>query len=104
MNLSKLILEEEYKMFKTLFYFEFDDSNMDVSTLANIVRAVDLVAVVNNKSDKEDPRPRALFQIKVATTKPPKESFEQVKQECMSKISQVKKCQFSERHIEEVNL
>ena len=104
MNLSKLILEEEYKMFKTLFYFEFDDSNIDVSTLANIVRAVDLVAVVNNKSDKEDPRPRALFQIKVATTKPPKESFEQVKQECMTKISQVKKCQFSERHIEEVNL
>ena len=104
MNLSKLILEEEYKMFKTLFYFEFDDSNMDVSTLANIVRAVDLVAVVNNNSDKEDPRPRALFQIKVATTKPPKESFEQVKQECMTKISQVKKCQFSERHIEEVNL
>jgi len=104
MNLSKLILEEEYKMFKTLFYFEFDDSNMDVSTLANIVRAVDLVAVVNNKSDKEDPRPRALFQIKVATTRPPKESFEQVKQECMTKISQVKKCQFSERHIEEVNL
>ena len=104
MNLSKLILEEEYKMFKTLFYFEFDDSNMDVSTLANIVRAVDLVAVVNNKSDKEDPRPRALFQIKVATTIPPKESFEQVKQECMTKISQVKKCQFSERHIEEVNL
>ena len=104
MNLSKLILEEEYKMFKTLYYFEFDDSNMDVSTLANIVRAVDLVAVVNNKSDKEDPRPRALFQIKVATTKPPKESFEQVKQECMTKISQVKKCQFSERHIEEVNL
>lgn len=104
MNLSKLILEEQYKMFKTLFYFEFDDSNMDVSTLANIVRAVDLVAVVNNKSDKEDPRPRALFQIKVATTRPPKESFEQVKQECMTKISQVKKCQFSERHIEEVNL
>ena len=104
MNLSKLILEDEYKMFKTLFYFEFDDSNMDVSTLANIVRAIDLVAVVNNKSDKEDPRPRALFQIKVATTKPPKESFEQVKQECMTKISQVKKCQFSEKHIEEVNL
>lgn len=104
MKLRDLVLEEQYKMFKTFFYFEFDDSTMDVSTLANIVRAVDLVAVVNNKSDKEDPRPRALFQIKVATTKPPKESFEQVKNECMTKISEVKKCQFSERHIEEVNL
>lgn len=104
MKLRDLVLEEQYKMFKTFFYFEFDDSTMDVSTLANIVRAVDLVAVVNNKSDKEDPRPRALFQIKVATTKPPKESFEQVKSECMTKISEVKKCQFSERHIEEVNL
>lgn len=104
MRLQNLILEEEYKMFKTFFYFEFDDSTMDVSTLANIVRAVDLVAVVNNKSDKEDSRPRALFQIKIATTKPPKESFEQVKTECMTKISAVKKCQYSERHIEEVNL
>ena len=104
MKLRDLVLEEQYKMFKTFFYFEFDDSTMDVSTLANIVRAVDLVAVVNNKSDKEDPRPRALFQIKVATTKPPKESSEQVKNECMTKISEVKKCQFSERHIEEVNL
>jgi hypothetical protein len=104
MKLQNLLLEEQFKMFKTFFYFEFDDSNMDVSTLANIVRAVDLVAVVNNKSDKEDPRPRALFQIKIATTTPPRESFEQVKNECMTKISEVKKCQFSERHIEEVNL
>jgi hypothetical protein len=104
MKLRNLILEEEYKMFKTYFYIEFDDSNMDVSTLANIIRGLPLVAVVNNKSDKEDPRPRALFQIKIATTKPPKESFEEVKKACMTEISQVKKCQFSERHIEEVNL
>jgi hypothetical protein len=104
MKLAKLLLEEEFKMFQTLFYLEFDDSSMDVSTLANIVRGIDLVAVVNNKSDKEDPRPRALFKIKIATTKPPKESFEQVKNDCMTKISEVKKCQFSERHIEEVNL
>ena len=104
MELRKLLLEEDYKMFKTYFYFEFDDSNMDVSTLANIVRGLPMVAVVNNKSDKEDPRPRALFQIKVATTKPPKESFEEVKNACMTKVSEVKKCQYSERHIEEVNL
>ena len=104
MELRKLLLEEDYKMFKTYFYFEFDDSNMDVSTLANIVRGLPMVAVVNNKSDKDDPRPRALFQIKVATTKPPKESFEEVKNACMTKVSEVKKCQYSERHIEEVNL
>ena len=104
MKLQDLVLEEQYKMFKTFFYFEFDESTMDVSTLANIVRAIDLVAVVNNKSDKEDPRPRALFKIKVATTRPTKESFEQVKNDCMTKIAEVKKCQFSERHIEEVNL
>ena len=104
MNLQSLLLEEEYKMFKTFFYFEFDDSTMDVSTLANIVRGLPFVAVVNNKSDKEDPRPRALFQIKIATTKPPKETFEEVKNACMTTISEVKKCQYSERHIEEVNL
>jgi len=104
MKLEQLLSEEQFKMFKTFFYFEFDDSTMDVSTLANIVRGIDLVAVVNNKSDKEDSRPRALFQIKISTTKPPKESFEQVKKDCMTKVSEVKKCQFSERHIEEVNL
>ena len=104
MKLEQLLSEEQFKMFKTFFYFEFDDSTMDVSTLANIVRGIDLVAVVNNKSDKEDPRPRALFQIKISTTRAPKESFEQVKTECMTKISAVKKCQYSERHIEEVNL
>ena len=85
-------------------YIEFDDSNMDVSTLANIVRGLPQVAVVNNKSDKEDPRPRALFQVKISTTKPPKEAFNILQNDVMTKISEVKKCKISERHIEEVNL
>jgi hypothetical protein len=104
MKLRNLILEEEYKMFRTYYYIEFDDSNMDISTLANIIRGLPLVAVVNNKSDKEDRRPRALLQIKIATIKPATDSFEEVKKDIMTKISEVKKCQYSAKHIEEVNI
>ena len=49
MKLQDLILEETYKMFRTFMYIEFDDSNMDVSTLANIIRGLPQVAVINNK-------------------------------------------------------
>ena len=104
MKLANLLFEETYKMFRTFMYIEFDDSNMDVSTLANIIRGLDQVAVINNKSDKEDPRPRALFQVKISTTKPPTEAFKILQKDVMTKISEVKKCQISERHVEEVNL
>ena len=104
MKLQTLILEETYKMFRTYMYIEFDDADMDVSTLANIIRGLDQVAVINNKSDKEDPRPRALFQVKISTTKPPTEAFQLLQKAVMTKISEVKKCQISERHVEEVNL
>jgi len=104
MKLSNILFEETYKMYRTFMYIEFDDSNMDVSTLANIIRGLNQVAVINNKSDKEDPRPRALFQVKISTTKPPSEAFTMLQKEVMTKISEVKKCQISQRHIEEVNL
>lgn len=104
MKLGNILLEETYKMFRTYMYIEFDDSNMDVSTLANIIRGLNQVAVINNKSDKEDPRPRALFQVKIATTKPPMEAFAALQKDVMTRISEVKKCQISERHVEEVNL
>lgn len=104
MKLQTLILEETYKMFRTYMYIEFDDADMDVSTLANIIRGLNQVAVINNKSDKEDPRPRALFQVKISTTKPPSEAFAQLQNDVMTRISEVKKCQISQRHIEEVNL
>ena len=104
MKLQTLILEETYKMFRTYMYIEFDDADMDVSTLANIIRGLNQVAVINNKSDKEDPRPRALFQVKISTTKPPSEAFAELQNDVMTKISEVKKCQISQRHIEEVNL
>ena len=104
MKLQSLLFEEAYKMFRTYMYVEFDDSNMDVSTLANIIRGLPQVAVVNNKSDKEDTRPRALFQVKISTVKPPSEAFSILEQDVRTKISEVKKCQISERHVEEVNL
>ena len=104
MKLQDLILEETYKMYRTFMYLEFDDSNMDVSTLANIIRGLPQVAVINNKSDKEDTSPRALFQVKIATTKPPSEGFNMLQKDVMTKISEVRKCQISQRHIEEVNL
>jgi len=104
MKLGNILLEETYKMFRTYMYIEFDDADMDVSTLANIIRGLPQVAVINNKSDKEDPRPRALFSVKISTTKPPMEAFQMLQKDVMTRISEVKKCQISERHVEEVNL
>ena len=99
MKLQNLLLEEQFKMFKTFFYFEFDDSNMDVSTLANIVRAVDLVAVVNNKSDKDEHQPRGLLLVKCVSTQTASETFNKL-QELALKVPDITKFKFSEKHLE----
>lgn len=110
-KLSNILLEETYKMYRTYMYIEFNDQpkqgdkkGMDISTLANIIRGLPQVAVINNKSDKEDTKPRALFSVKIATTLPPAEAFQILQKDVMTKVSEVKKCKISQRHIEEVNL
>lgn len=102
-QLEQLIAETQFKMYKTYVYVEFKEDT-DITTIAQIVRALDKVAVVNNKSNKEDERPRGLLLIKVVTVQPALETFQKLQQDAMSTIPELKKFQFSERHIEQVDL
>ena len=102
-KLEHLLSETQFKMYKTYVYVEFSDDT-DITTIAQIIRALGKVAVVNNKSNKEDDRPRGLLLVKVITTLPALETFQTLQQEAMSTIPELKKFQFSERHVEQVDL
>jgi hypothetical protein len=102
-KLEQLLSETQFKMYKTYVYVEFKEDT-DITTIAQIIRALDKVAVVNNKSNKEDDRPRGLLLVKVITTQPALPTFQQLQQEAMTTIPELKKFQFSERHIEQVDL
>lgn len=102
-KLEQLLSETQFKMYKTYVYVEFKEDT-DITTIAQIVRALDKVAVVNNKSNKEDERPRGLLLVKVVTVQPALETFQKLQQEAMSTIPELTKFQFSERHIEQVDL
>jgi hypothetical protein len=98
--LEQLLSEVEFRMYKTYVYVEFNPET-DITTIAQLIRSVDKVAVVNNKSNKEDDRPRGLLLIKIITTKPALETFQEVQKAAMTAIPDLKKFQFSERHIEQ---
>lgn len=102
-QLKQLLSEVEFKMYKTYVYVEFD-SETDITTIAQLIRSVDKVAVVNNKSNKEDLRPRGLLLLKIITTKPALATFQEVQQAAMQAIPDLKKFQFSERHIEQLDI
>jgi hypothetical protein len=74
MKLIKLLNEIQFFMYQTLVYVEFDDST-NITDVAQLIRSVRYVTVVNNKTDKEDLEPRGLLEIKVVTTKPGTETF-----------------------------
>jgi len=102
-TLEQLLSEVEFRMYKTYVYVEFS-AETDITTIAQLIRSVDKVAVVNNKSNKEDPRPRGLLLIKIITTKPALETFQEVQKAAMTSIPDLKKFQFSERHIEQSDI
>ena len=102
-RLEHLLSEVEFRMYKTYVYVEFSPET-DITTVAQLIRSVDKVAVVNNKSNKEDPRPRGLLLIKIITTKPALETFQEVQKAAMTSIPDLKKFQFSERHIEQSDI
>ena len=103
MKLEHLLSEIEFRMYKTYVYVEFNPET-DITTIAQLIRSVDKVAVVNNKSNKEDDRPRGLLLLKIITTKPALETFQEVQKDAMTAIPDLKKFQFSERHIEQVEI
>jgi hypothetical protein len=97
-KIDDLLNEIAYKQYETLVYVEFkEDSN--ISTIAQIVRALPYVAVVNNKSDKDEHQPRGLLLVKCVSTQTASETFNKL-QELALKVPDITKFKFSEKHLE----
>jgi hypothetical protein len=52
-QLTNLLNEVTYSMYQTLVYVEFSDET-NVTDIAQLIRGLRYVTVVNNKTDKED--------------------------------------------------
>ena len=101
MKLTKLLNEIKFYMYQTLVYVEFDDST-NITDVAQLIRSVQYVTVVNNKTDKEDLEPRGLLEIKVVTTKPGTETFELVRAEALKLIPELKKFKYSTKQLNKI--
>jgi len=101
MKLTKLLKEIQFYMYQTLVYVEFDDST-NITDVAQLIRSVQYVTVVNNKTDKEDLEPRGLLEIKVVTTKPGTETFELIRAESLKLIPELKKFKYSTKQLNKI--
>jgi hypothetical protein len=100
-KLKTLLNEITYSMYQTLVYVEFADTT-NITDIAQIIRSMKYVTVVNNKTDKEDLNPRGLLQLKVVTTKPGQETFELIKKESLAQIPELKKFKYSVKQLQKV--
>jgi hypothetical protein len=100
-QLTDLLNEVTYSMYQTLVYVEFSDTT-NITDIAQIIRSMKYVTVVNNKTDKEDLNPRGLLQLKVVTTKPGQETFEVIKRESLAQIPELKKFKYSVKQLQKV--
>jgi len=100
-KLKHLLNEVTYSMYQTLVYVEFSDTT-NITDIAQIIRSMKYVTVVNNKTDKEDLNPRGLLQLKVVTTKPGQETFEIIKKESLAQIPELKKFKYSVKQLQKV--
>ena len=103
MKLRYILNEIQFTMYQTMVYVEFQDST-DITTVANLIRSLDTVSVVNNRSDKEDLEPRGYLLVKIITTKPGKESFSYLQSLAIKRIPALKKFNYSSDHIEKVKV
>lgn len=101
MKLTNLLNEVTYSMYQTLVYVEFSDET-NITDIAQLIRALRYVTVVNNKTDKEDLNPRGLLELKVVTLKPGQETFELVKNEAMKTIPTLKKFKYSTKQLQKI--
>ena len=101
MKLTQLLKEIQFSMYQTLVYIEFDDST-NITDVAQLIRSVRYVTVVNNKTDKEDLEPRGLLEIKAVTTKPGAETFESIRAEALKTIPELKKFKYSTKQLRKV--
>ena len=101
MKLTNLLNEVTYSMYQTLVYVEFSDET-NVTDIAQLIRALRYVTVVNNKTDKEDLNPRGLLELKVVTLKPGQETFEVIKNEALKTIPTLKKFKYSTKQLQKI--
>ena len=101
MRLTDLLNEVTYSMYQSLVYVEFSDET-NVTDIAQLIRGLRYVTVVNNKTDKEDLNPRGLLQLKVVTLKPGQETFELIKNEALKTIPTLKKFKYSVKQLQKI--
>jgi hypothetical protein len=101
MKLADLLNEVTYSMYQNLVYVEFSDDT-NVTDIAQLIRGLRYVTVVNNKTDKEDLNPRGLLQLKVVTLKPGQETFELIKNEALKTIPTLKKFKYSVKQLQKI--
>jgi hypothetical protein len=101
MKLQDLLNEVTYSMYQTLVYVEFSEDT-NITDIAQLIRALRYVTVVNNKTDKEDLNPRGLLELKVVTLKPGQETFELIKNEAMKTIPTLKKFKYSTKQLQKI--
>ena len=101
MRLTDLLNEVTYSMYQNLVYVEFSDDT-NVTDIAQLIRGLRYVTVVNNKTDKEDLNPRGLLQLKVVTLKPGQETFELIKNEALKTIPTLKKFKYSVKQLQKI--
>jgi hypothetical protein len=101
MKLKDLLNEVTYSMYQSLVYVEFSDET-NITDIAQLIRGLRYVTVVNNKTDKEDLNPRGLLQLKVITLKPGAETFELIKKEAISTIPTLKKFKYSTKQLQKI--
>ena len=100
-QLKNLLKEVTYSMYQSLVYVEFSDET-NVTDIAQLIRGLRYVTVVNNKTDKEDLNPRGLLQLKVVTLKPGAETFELIKKEALGTIPTLKKFKYSTKQLQKI--
>jgi hypothetical protein len=101
MKLADLLNEVTYSMYQSLVYVEFSDET-NITDIAQLIRGLRYVTVVNNKTDKEDLNPRGLLQLKVVTLKPGAETFELIKNEALKTIPTLKKFKYSTKQLQKI--
>ena len=101
MKLADLLNEVTYSMYQNLVYVEFSDDT-NITDIAQLIRGLRYVTVVNNKTDKEDLNPRGLLQLKVVTLKPGAETFELIKNEALKTIPTLKKFKYSTKQLQKI--
>jgi len=100
-NFKKILSEIGEKMYKTLVYIEFDDT-ADITHVIQLIRALPEVTVVNNRSDKEDLKPRGYLSVKLITKKTGAIAFASLKQTALRQVVELRKFNYVPEHIKRI--